>query len=211
MRPSQYTDDWQYLETAPSPAHYQDFADLAKQVAERYPEVKYFQVWNELKGFYDASTNQWDYADYTTLYNMVYDAIKSVRPDAKLVDPISVLITGQPQTRVDGLLRTPHSTINRGVLSIRGRLMLSPTGWRTKMVPTLLSLMAEQAQKMARGRQMSLQPLTTSPRSISGFASNQMAEPRYLLGGPSGIPARHKTIAILTTTMLCLPMTSSSR
>ena len=124
MRPSQYTDDWQYLETAPSPAHYQDFADLAKQVAERYPEVKYFQVWNELKGFYDASTNQWDYAGYTTLYNMVYDAIKSVRPDAKIggpyisIDNWSTTNAGGWPAHDSALYNQPWGTIDQRSLDV---------------------------------------------------------------------------------------------
>src|SRR5690242_6337815 len=78
MRPEGYQDDWQNLEAAPAPSHVQDFANLAVQVALRYPDVKYFQVWNELKGMWSTSPdatpgigdlNRWDYERYTTLYN----------------------------------------------------------------------------------------------------------------------------------------------
>jgi hypothetical protein len=71
---------------APLSQNYQDFAQLAAQVAARYKSVKIFQVWNELKGF------NGNYQAYTTLYNDVYDAVKAVRPDAKLGGPyLSVL------------------------------------------------------------------------------------------------------------------------
>jgi hypothetical protein len=79
--------DWDKLEVAPLPAHYQDFANLAAAVAHRYPDVKYFQVWNELKGFWDDQDNRWAYENYTTLYNNVYDAVKAVTPDAKIGGP----------------------------------------------------------------------------------------------------------------------------
>ena len=45
--------DWSRLEVAPDPAHFADFAELAADVAKRYPQVKHFIVWNELKGFHD--------------------------------------------------------------------------------------------------------------------------------------------------------------
>ena len=83
--------DWTKLENAPTPAHYMDFAKLAATVALRYPYVRYFQVWNELKGFWNNALNRWDYEGYTELYNDVYDAIKSVRPDALIGGPYVVL------------------------------------------------------------------------------------------------------------------------
>lgn len=70
--------DWsqQALETAPTPEHYADFAELAGKVARRYPDVRHFIVWNELKGFYDDDKNRWDYEGYTKLYNLVYAELK---------------------------------------------------------------------------------------------------------------------------------------
>jgi hypothetical protein len=100
MRPKGYQDDWTNLEIAPAPAHVRDFANLCKLVVLRYPDVKAFQVWNELKGMYTgqpgsdpaiASKNRWDYVRYTNLYNAVYDAVKSVRPDAQLGGPYVVM------------------------------------------------------------------------------------------------------------------------
>jgi hypothetical protein len=87
------------METAVAPSQYQDFAHLAAEVAERYdgqhrtrsgevlPKVDYFDVWNEMKGFWDTATNSWDVQAYTTLYNDVYAAIKAVRPDARIGGP----------------------------------------------------------------------------------------------------------------------------
>ena len=67
--------------------HVADFAELCKQTALHFPQVQYFQVWNEMKGYWNSSMNNWDYIRYTTLYNAVYDAVKSVRPDAKIGGP----------------------------------------------------------------------------------------------------------------------------
>ncbi len=104
MHPIGYQDDWNNLEVAPDNAHVQDFAELTRQVALRYPDVKSFLVWNELKGMWTDSPgsdsrrivqNRWDYERYTTLYNAVYDAVKSVRPDAQIGGPyIDVLSYG---------------------------------------------------------------------------------------------------------------------
>jgi len=58
----------------PTPAHYADFAELARQIARRYPDVKHYQVWNEMKGF------TFPYTEYTPFYNAVYDALKGVDP-----------------------------------------------------------------------------------------------------------------------------------
>ena len=83
--------DWSKIEVAPLPEFYDDFARLSAAVATRYPEVKRFQVWNELKGFYDPLTNRWDAAAYTELYNQVYDAVKAARPDALIGGPYVVM------------------------------------------------------------------------------------------------------------------------
>ena len=83
--------DWSKLARAPSPSHFADFARLAATVARRYPSVRYFQVWNELKGFYRRSLHRYDYEGYTRLYNEVYDAVKAVRPDAKIGGPYAVI------------------------------------------------------------------------------------------------------------------------
>jgi len=83
--------DWSRLEVAPTPEHYADFAALAQQVARRYPDVKQYQVWNELKGFWNSALNRWDYEGYTALYNLVYDALKSVNPAIRIGGPYVVM------------------------------------------------------------------------------------------------------------------------
>lgn len=70
-----------------------DFAYMAAAVAERYPDIKNFQVWNEMKGYYLSGPNHWDYEQYTSLYNKVYAAVKAVRPSAKLGGPYVVMST----------------------------------------------------------------------------------------------------------------------
>jgi len=87
--------DWRMLEKAPTPEHYGDFAALAAAVARRYPDVRHFQVWNELKGFWDEARNRWDYEAYTELYNAVYDALKAVNPKLQVGGPYVVLETWQ--------------------------------------------------------------------------------------------------------------------
>jgi hypothetical protein len=83
--------DWSQIEVAPRPEHYHDFAELAKLVAQRYPDVKHYQVWNEMKGFWNSESNNWDYVNYTRMYNMVYDALKSVSADIKVGGPYLVI------------------------------------------------------------------------------------------------------------------------
>ncbi|MGH8876413.1 MAG: GH39 family glycosyl hydrolase [Stackebrandtia sp.] len=84
MKPS--GDDWA-MEEAPTKEHYDDYAKLAAETAQRYPDVKYFQVWNEFKGFWDEDANRWDYEGYTEFYNKVYKAVKEVSPNAELGGP----------------------------------------------------------------------------------------------------------------------------
>jgi hypothetical protein len=79
--------DWSRIERAPAREHFPDFAALARAVARRYPHVRHFQVWNELKGFHDRSRNRWDIEAYTELYNQVYDALKSVDPAIQVGGP----------------------------------------------------------------------------------------------------------------------------
>jgi hypothetical protein len=81
------TTNWSQIDTAPLPQHYQDFANLSAAVAKAFPQVKYFVVWNELKGFWNATTNVTNIAGYTTMYNDTHEAIKAVRPDALVGGP----------------------------------------------------------------------------------------------------------------------------
>ena len=91
--------DWSQIDVAPVPQHYQDFATLSAAIARAFPQVKYFVVWNEMKGFWDQSTNSWNASGYTSLYNDVFGAIKSVRPDALVGGPyVSMESSAGPST-----------------------------------------------------------------------------------------------------------------
>jgi hypothetical protein len=80
--------DWNSTATkAPLSSHYADFANLAKQVALRYPDIHRYVVWAELDGIYNPSTNNWNIAAYTMMYNDVYDALKSVNSTIQVGGP----------------------------------------------------------------------------------------------------------------------------
>ncbi|MBB2911154.1 hypothetical protein FHS43_002419 [Streptosporangium becharense] len=79
--------DWAELETAPRREHFDAYAKLAATVAKRYPTVKHYMVWNELKGFWNTAQNRWDIEGYTELYNKVYTALKAVNKDIKVGGP----------------------------------------------------------------------------------------------------------------------------
>ncbi|WP_335990824.1 hypothetical protein [Glycomyces sp. MUSA5-2] len=80
-------EDWPEHYEAPQPEFYDEYAQLSAEAAAKYPQVKYFQVWNEFKGFWNDDLNRWDYEGYTELYNLVYAAVKEVRPDALIGGP----------------------------------------------------------------------------------------------------------------------------
>lgn len=89
---------------------------LVQRVAERYMappyNVRYFQVWNELKGYYNPSTNAYDYTmsagdpsgdnakhGYTYMYNQVYDRLMEVA--ASLGIPQQSIKVGGPYVVTD--------------------------------------------------------------------------------------------------------------
>jgi hypothetical protein len=107
--------DWSYLEDAPEREHFRDYAALAARVAQRYPDVKYYVVWNEFKGFYNDTLNRWDHEGYTELYNQVYDALKAVDPGIKVGGPYMVMDSyspDRPPTAVAG----PWGSVDERVL-----------------------------------------------------------------------------------------------
>jgi hypothetical protein len=79
--------------TPPCPAHYEDFAKLAAYIAKSFPQVKYFVVWSEMRGFYNNQTKSTDATNYTNLYNDVYSSIKNVRSDALVGGPYADWVT----------------------------------------------------------------------------------------------------------------------
>ncbi|MET9363846.1 xylan 1,4-beta-xylosidase [Streptomyces sp. NPDC006632] len=111
--------DWsvESLEAAPLPAHYKDFAALAARVAERYPDVRHFIVWNEFKGFFDDARGQWNYQGYTRLYNAVYDAVKKADADNLVGGPYLVMDSYGPGERsYASSLKGPWGSVDQRVL-----------------------------------------------------------------------------------------------
>ncbi|MFB9880256.1 xylan 1,4-beta-xylosidase [Planobispora siamensis] len=103
----------EHLEDAPYPEHFDDFAKLSATVAEKYRDVEYFMVWNEFKGFWKDHSKPADYKGYTEMYNKVYDAVKAVRPDAKIGGPylgFDSNRTGKSE------LRGPWGVVNQNAL-----------------------------------------------------------------------------------------------
>ncbi|MEV6722376.1 xylan 1,4-beta-xylosidase [Streptomyces xanthochromogenes] len=117
--PGASSTDWSVrsLETAPLPAHYQDFADLAAKIARRYPDVRHFIVWNEFKGFFDDTAQRWDYEGYTQLYNRVYDALKKVNRSNLVGGPYLVMDSYGPQDQsFASSLKGPWGSVDQRVL-----------------------------------------------------------------------------------------------
>jgi hypothetical protein len=74
--------------------------------------VRYFQVWNELKGYWDFDTNNWDYNDspgnpsgpnadngYTYMYNQVYQTLMDVATSLHI--PTQDIKVGGPYVVMD--------------------------------------------------------------------------------------------------------------
>ncbi len=84
---------------------------LVQRVAERYMappyNVRYFQVWNELKGYYNPNTNLYDFSTsagdpsgynakhgYTYMYNQTYAKVRQVATNMGI--PLSSVFIGGP-------------------------------------------------------------------------------------------------------------------
>ena len=80
-----------YPNLPPRPAFETAFADLARRVAKRYPDVHHYVVWNEMKGLWRRDLGRWDIERYTRLYNAVHDALKSVSPKIRVGGPYLVI------------------------------------------------------------------------------------------------------------------------
>lgn len=110
--------DWDKLEDAPLPEHFQDYANLAAAAVQRYPQVQRVLVWNELKGFYNDDQNRWDYEGYTALYNDVYKAIKAVRPDVQVGGPYAVITSMDPGQPTASTLQGDWGVVDQRALDI---------------------------------------------------------------------------------------------
>lgn len=77
----------------PHPDHYDEFAQLAKSVAQRYQSrgVTKYVVWIEVKGFWSRDLNAYNYIEYTNLYNRVWHQVKSVSGAMQVGGPYLVI------------------------------------------------------------------------------------------------------------------------
>jgi hypothetical protein len=117
--------------------HVDDFVDLCRKVVLRYPDVKYFQIWNEYKGYWDKATDNWDFVRFTDFYNRVYDAIRAVRADAQI---------GGPYYPFDGPKPKDWAVIDYWFQHKHGADFVCFDGWVAGYPPTRAR--SEEARKM---------------------------------------------------------------
>lgn len=110
------TTDWNRLETAPLREHFADFTALSLVVANRYPYVRHFVVWNEFKGFFDDNRKRWRAGDYTDLYNSVYQALKTANPANQVGGPYLDFAEPYDSTHRSPYLRGPWGAVDQRVL-----------------------------------------------------------------------------------------------
>ncbi|MBA4141011.1 MAG: hypothetical protein H0X70_11035, partial [Segetibacter sp.] len=84
----------------------------------------------ELKGMWNPTRNRWDYERYTNLYNKVYEAVKSVRPDALLGGPYVVLNTYmKPSSTTSSSISSPlYGTVDKRDLDVITYWLNNKTG-----------------------------------------------------------------------------------
>ena len=100
---------------------------LVQRVAERYMvppyNVRYFQVWNELKGYWNPITNAYDYSTspgdpggpnakhgYTYMYNLVYERLMQVARSLGI--PTNSVKVGGPYVVMDTWGSSKQSTLS---------------------------------------------------------------------------------------------------
>ncbi|MHA6625953.1 hypothetical protein ACU61A_11015 [Pseudonocardia sichuanensis] len=110
--------DWDELESDPEPEHYGDYAALAAEAVQRYPQVERVMVWNELKGFWNHDEGRWNYEGYTDLYNQVYRAVKDVRPDVLVGGPYVVMISLDPGSEDASSFAGPWGVADQRTLDV---------------------------------------------------------------------------------------------
>jgi hypothetical protein len=175
------TTNWALQNVAPLPQYYQDFANLAATVATRYPQVKYFVVWKELQGFWDKSTDSYDVAAYTTMYNDVYAAIKAVRPDALVGGPYTPLVSwstthGYQGVRPEG----PWGYADWGILQTIPYFLANAVG---------IDFLALDAPNYTKDKGLITDPVTSDEKfsAIDQWVRAQTAIPIWWLEGPVGV------------------------
>jgi hypothetical protein len=97
------------------PQYNKMWADLCHYIVKRYLPmgVKYYQVWNEMKGYYAypnhltadrVSYYGWDFPGYTAMYNAVWDRIKNdpATAGAKIGGPYAIMTLHQANGTTSG-------------------------------------------------------------------------------------------------------------
>jgi hypothetical protein len=127
--------------TAPLPQYYQAFANLVLATLQRYRQIHYLVVWNELKGFRDGPNN-WNAQAYTTFYNTVYTTVKAHLPNVLVGGPYVPFppatgsatpssITGPwgavSQSSLDAITYWLQHRVGADFLAVDGRTALPPT------------------------------------------------------------------------------------
>ena len=125
MKPS--GEDWN-MQDRVAREHEQDFANLSGRIAQRYPQVQYYQIWNEMKGYWSNDLGTYDYYEYTRLYNLVYGALKSANPNAKIGGPYLNLAGNGVHDKVEEIL-------DYWLTNADGADFVACSGWSTGWPP----------------------------------------------------------------------------
>ena len=139
-----------------------EWLHLVQRIAERYMapwyNVRYFQVWNELKGYYNPVTNAYDFTNtpgqpdgpnafngYTDMYNQVYETL--MRTAQSLHIPQQDIKVGGPYvfiTTFSSRNQSNPSTITKAYGTLDQRpLDIISTGYNIKKVQALSLSMAQ--------------------------------------------------------------------
>lgn len=130
----------------------QAWLHLVRRVAERYMvapyNVRYFQVWNELKGYFNPIDNDWDVNTsagnpfaptarhgYTYMYNLVYKTLKDVAQE-KGIDPSTIQVGGPyvPMNTWSSRRQSHPSTLSRDYGIFDQRSLDAVTSWLQQKV-----------------------------------------------------------------------------
>jgi len=112
-----------YSDLPPTDDHVVDAVDLVTQVARRYPDVRHWNVHNEMRGYWLPSpVNRWNYESYVRLYNACYDALKGLNSANQVYGPyvhINNYVGSQSNpTRVSTLANRPYGTLDQRDLDV---------------------------------------------------------------------------------------------
>ena len=104
--------------SAPQPIYFQAYANYAAAIAKRYPQIKHFLVWSEMKGFWNAGLNRWDYEGYTKFYNDIYAALKAVAPTVQVGGPYVNMSNSYGTVAGGSTLTGAYGTIKQNALDV---------------------------------------------------------------------------------------------